>query len=63
MGTTSRVASLTAVSLRGTWNTLSYHARAGKGIPAESDAIPILDVAPLIFERLVLHSVVGSDCF
>jgi hypothetical protein len=31
------------------------HARARKGIPAESDAITILDIAPLVLQRLVIH--------
>lgn len=29
-----------------------YHARAGERVPAEADAIPVLDIAPLIFEGL-----------
>jgi hypothetical protein len=31
---------------------LSYHARAGKRVPAETDAIPVFNVAPLVLERL-----------
>jgi hypothetical protein len=33
------------------------HARAWKRVPAESDAIAILDIAPLIFQRFVVHVV------
>lgn len=32
-----------------------YHAGAGKSVPTESDTIAILDIAPLILERLVIH--------
>ena len=31
---------------------LSYHARAGTRVPAETDAIPVVNVAPLVLERL-----------
>ena len=47
-----------AVSFRRTWSFETYHARAREGVPAEPNAIPILDVAPLVFERLILHAVV-----
>ncbi len=35
--------------------TFTNHARAWKGIPAQSDAITILDIAPLVLQRLVIH--------
>lgn len=35
--------------------TSTNHARAWKGIPAESDTITILDIAPLVLQRLVIH--------
>lgn len=33
------------------------HARAGKRIPAEPDAIAVFDIAPLVFQRFVVHLV------
>ena len=35
------------------------HARAGKHIPTQSDAIAILHLAPLVLERLVIHLETG----
>ena len=35
----------------------TYHARAGEGVPTETDAILVLNVAPLILQSLV----VGHD--
>lgn len=32
------------------------HARAGEGIPAKSNAIALLDIAPLILQRLKVHA-------
>lgn len=55
MGTTRREAScvpnqyLESIVITG---SLSYHARAGERVPTETDAIPVLDIAPLILERL-----------
>lgn len=40
-----------------------YHARAGEGIPAQADAIAVLNVAPLVLESLkVCHLVLCSGC-
>lgn len=33
------------------------HASAGKRIPAEPDAIAVFDIAPLVFQRVVVHLV------
>ena len=46
----------------------TYHARAGEGVPAEADAILVLNVAPLVLQGLVVgHGVwygvcLGSAC-
>jgi hypothetical protein len=32
-----------------------HHARAWEGVPTKSNAITVLDLAPLIFESLVVH--------
>lgn len=34
----------------------TYHSRAGKDVPAEPHAIAILNLAPLFFERFVVHA-------
>jgi hypothetical protein len=55
MGTTRREASCVAnqyLESMVTTGSLSYHARAGERVPTETDAIPVLDIAPLILERL-----------
>jgi hypothetical protein len=40
-----------------------YHARAGERVPAEADAIAVLDVAPLVLERFkVGHLVLVLAC-
>lgn len=31
------------------------HAGAGKGVPTQSNPIAILDIAPLVLQRLVIH--------
>lgn len=45
---------------------MPYHPRAGESVPAEADPISILNLAPLLLQRLVVHvevwSVVGSFC-
>lgn len=33
-------------------SAVTYHARAGKRVPAEAEAISVLDLAPLVLERL-----------
>jgi hypothetical protein len=33
----------------------AYHARRGEGVPTQSDAILVLDVAPLLFQGFVVH--------
>jgi hypothetical protein len=39
----------------------AYHARAGERVPAEADAIPVLDIAPLVLQCLkVGHLVLVS---
>lgn len=43
------------VGVGGCFGVGPYHARAGKRVPAESDAIAILDIAPLVLESLVVH--------
>lgn len=44
-------------------SAISYHARAGERVPAEPDAIPILNFAPLILQRLVVgHGVERGGC-
>jgi hypothetical protein len=40
---------------------MPYHARARKRVPAETDTIPILDIAPLLLEGLVVCHV-GLCC-
>jgi hypothetical protein len=35
-----------------TIDCLPYHARAGERVPAKTDAISVLDVTPLVLERL-----------
>ncbi len=56
MGTTSREASLEQMShIEQAFESEDYHSRAWKCIPAKSDAIAVLDLAPLIFEGLVVH--------
>jgi hypothetical protein len=35
--------------------TFTNHARAWEGIPAKSDTITILDITPLVLQRLVIH--------
>jgi hypothetical protein len=55
MGTTRREASCIANQYLDSIvsaNCLAYHARAGEGVPAETDAISVLNVAPLVLERL-----------
>ena len=37
-----------------TYTCKPYHARAGKRVPAEPDAIFVLNVAPLVLQRLVV---------
>lgn len=32
------------------------HARAGEGIPAQSNAIALLNIAPLVLQRLKVHA-------
>lgn len=32
-----------------------HHARAWEGVPAKSDSIMILHLAPLVFKRIVIH--------
>jgi hypothetical protein len=34
---------------------IAYHARAWKGVPAETNAISILYLTPLVLDRLVIH--------
>ena len=41
-------------------SAVPYHARAGESVPAEPDAIPILNVAPLVLQRLVVGH--GVEC-
>jgi hypothetical protein len=36
-------------------HTGSNHARARKCVPAKPDAITVLDLTPLVFQRLVIH--------
>jgi hypothetical protein len=33
----------------------TYHPRARKGVPAETNAISLLDLVPLVLERFVVH--------
>lgn len=33
----------------------TYHAGAGENVPTQSNTIAILDLAPLLLERLVIH--------
>ena len=35
------------------WET--YHARAGKCIPAETNTISVLDLTPLVLDRVIVH--------
>lgn len=44
-----------AASARGHGDTETNHARARKRVPAESDTIAILDVAPLVLQSVVVH--------
>lgn len=56
MGTTSREASLTDVSSSQPWiQWCKYHARAWESIPAESDAIAVLHLTPLVLQSVVVH--------
>jgi hypothetical protein len=58
MGTTSREASCIAELLERAWGQgwqTAYHARRGEGVPTQSDAILVLDVAPLLFQGFIVH--------
>ena len=44
-------------------NRAAYHARAGKGVPAKTNAILLLDVRPLLFQSFVIHSCETSICY
>ena len=35
--------------------TGSFHPRAGKHVPAQANAVPVLDLAPLLLKSLVVH--------
>jgi hypothetical protein len=56
MGTTNLEASWRAVRTKfSSCAYHSYHARARKCVPAKPDAITVLDLTPLVFQRLVIH--------
>jgi hypothetical protein len=59
MGTTSRDASCAGISdqaaeARSNWAEAD-HARAGEDVPTQTDAIAILDLAPLLLQGFVVH--------
>lgn len=57
MGTTSLEASCSrsvAGSNSGNWRGTD-HARAGENVPAQANAIAVLDLAPLLLESFVIH--------
>jgi hypothetical protein len=60
MGTTRREASCSSGqrSVTSALAGVSYHARAGKRVPTEADAISVLDIAPLILQCLKVGHVV-----
>ena len=59
MGTTSRDASCIRKSGKllyiTRWAPSTYHSRTWKRIPTEPDTIAVLDIAPLILQRLKIH--------
>lgn len=56
MGTTSREASWTNVSTgQQPGRYEAYHASAWKRVPTESNAITVLNFAPLVFKSFIVH--------
>lgn len=43
------------VDIIGRQESDTNHARTGKSVPAESDAITLLEVGPLVLQGLVVH--------
>ena len=67
MGTTSLEASCIVKVLERGWRAdwqMAYHARRGEGVPTQSDAVLVLDIAPLLFQGFVVHDwgSVGREC-
>jgi hypothetical protein len=46
---------LVVVSCELTCAISTYHARAGKGIPAQANSIALFNLVPLVFESFVIH--------
>lgn len=59
MGTTSLDASYAGISHEAAEAPYNWgkadHAGAGEDVPAQTDAIAVLDLTPLLFQRLVIH--------
>ena len=60
MGTTSREASWNKINHTGPSirTEANYHSSAWNTIPAESNAITVFHLAPLVFESIIIHIVI-----